>query len=178
MDSAALNAGDQNHTANLLFLFVKNNILRNWQKFLTAAFVVFLVMSAIDVEELPINEDLKPLMKHIPTLQNIYQQLFPEKNLSKYYEAKDIREAFDFQLTGDATLTDLDLTFLGVNQGIKCQLWENIEKNGLLEVIESLGKSNKFSKDEVDQMKLAALSDYHVDAIETFQHGLHGHFRY
>ena len=73
-------------------------------------------------------------------------------------------------------MTDLNLTFVNLDQRIHCKLWEGIDKKALLKVIERFGYENNFTENQIEQMKSGSEAAFHADSVETFQHGMQGLF--
>ena len=70
------------------------------------------------------SEEFKPYVAYIPILrigyQNIRQYFFGKKNLTKYYKPKNVLKEFNYTLADEAAVTDVNLTFVNVEQKIHC----------------------------------------------------------
>ena len=177
MENQALNAQDSQHQLyqflNCLF-WVRNH----WRSASSIILIFLAVTSMVKFEEIPVHEEFRFIIPYIPTFQKIYQQISPwEKKENKTYEPKDVKAEFNYVPTGEASLTDLNLTFVNLDQRIHCKLWEDIDTKSLIEVIERFGDENSFTKSQIEQMKSGTKAGFHVDAVEIYQHGMKGLFR-
>ena len=178
MENEPLIINDAHNILNQLqavFQWIRNN--RQW----VVSFVFILcVISMVNIEEIPVHEEYKFIIPHIATAQKVLQKIWPwnKKEISTVYEPRNVLAEFNYTPTGDASLTDLNLTFVNINQGIDCKLWEGISNKALIKVIESFGEENNFTKNQIAQMVLGTEAAFHVNSVEVFQHGMQGLFRY
>ena len=177
MENQALNAQDSQHILYHLLnslLLVRNH----WRSAISIVIIFLSVTSMVKFEDIPVQEEFRFIIPYIPTFQKIFQQISPwRKSQNITYQPKDVKAEFNYVPTGDASLTDLNLTFVNLDQRIHCKLWEDIDTKALIEVIERFGDENSFTKNQIEQMKSGTKAGYHVDAVEIYQHGMKGLFR-
>ena len=176
MENETDNNQDSQHQINQVFSGLV--WINNHRKTALTFLLLFLSMtSVVKFDEIPIQDEYRFLVPYIPTFQKLFQQLFPwKKNETIIYEPKDVRAQFKYTPTGEASLTDLNLTFVNLDQRIHCKLWEGIDKKALLKVIERFGYENNFTENQIEQMKSGSEAAFHADSVETFQHGMQGLF--
>ena len=176
MENGALNNHDNQRQINQMFNAL-SWIINHRKTAVSFIFLFLSVTSVVKFDEIPIQEEYQFLIPYIPTFQKMYQKIFPwKKNDIKIYEPRDVRAQFNYTPTIEASLTDLNLTFVNIDQKIHCKLWEGIDKQALTKVIERFGYENNFTDNQIEQMKSGTESAFHADAVEIFQHGMKGLF--
>jgi len=97
-------------------------------------------------------------------------------------EAKDIADyykAFEFKKTGESkSLAVINSSFAELKQLQKCMRWEDFPVDTLSNVITNIGEQWNLSSDQVSLMQLSLSGGRVIDALEVFEHGNKGIYRF